>query len=68
LLNKNFRFIGLLGSKTKIKKMFDSYGKEGIDQKLLKQIHTPVGIQINSQSPEEIAVSIAAEIIQVKNQ
>lgn len=67
LLNKDFRFIGLLGSKTKIGKMFDGYRKEGIDERLLKRIHTPVGIQINSQTPEEIAVSIAAEIIKVKN-
>ena len=67
LLGKDFKYIGLLGSKSKVKEMFDSYRKEGIEQKLLQRIRTPVGIPIKSQTPEEIAVSIAAEIIQVKN-
>jgi xanthine dehydrogenase accessory factor len=67
LLNQQFGYIGLLGSKSKITKMFDSYRAEGISIELLNKIHAPIGIQINSQTPEEIAVSIAAEIIQVKN-
>ena len=67
LLGKEFKYIGLLGSKTKIEKMFDDYRKEGIDKKLLQQIHTPIGIPIKSQTPEEIAISIAAEIIREKN-
>ena len=40
---------------------------EGINEAILKTIHAPVGLFIKSQTPEEIAVSIAAEIIQVKN-
>ncbi|MFI5132693.1 MAG: XdhC family protein [Chitinophagales bacterium] len=68
LLNKEFKYLGLLGSKSKIEKMFDDYKKERVDEKLLQQIHAPVGIPIKSQTPEEIAVSIAAEIIKVKNQ
>jgi xanthine dehydrogenase accessory factor len=67
LLGKEFKYIGLLGSKTKIEKMFDDYRKERIDKKLLQQIHTPIGIPIKSQTPEEIAISIAAEIIREKN-
>ncbi|HLG39183.1 MAG TPA: XdhC family protein [Chitinophagaceae bacterium] len=68
LLGKNFKYIGLLGSKYKIGKMFDDYRKEGINETWLQPIHTPVGLAIKSQTPEEIAVSIAAEIIKVKNQ
>ena len=67
LMDKDFRFFGLLGSKKKIEKMFADYGKEGLDEALLKKIQAPAGIQINSQTPEEIAISIAAEIIKVKN-
>jgi xanthine dehydrogenase accessory factor len=68
LLNKDFKYFGLLGSKKKIEKMFTDYKKEGIDESFLKKIHSPIGIQIKSETPEEIAVSIAAEIIKLKNQ
>jgi xanthine dehydrogenase accessory factor len=67
LLGKDFRYLGLLGSKTKIEKMFAEYRAEGIEEKLLQPVYTPIGLQIKSQTPEEIAVSIAAEIIKVKN-
>jgi xanthine dehydrogenase accessory factor len=67
LLHKRFKYLGLLGSMSKIERMFDNYRKQGIDEKLLKRVHTPIGISINSRTPEEIAVSIAAEIIKVKN-
>jgi xanthine dehydrogenase accessory factor len=67
LLNKQFRYLGLLGSQTKIEKMFDDYRNEGVSEEFLQMIHTPVGIPIKSQTPEEIAVSIAAEIIKIKN-
>lgn len=67
LINKNFKYFGLLGSKKKIEKMFTEYRKEGIDEEMIKKIYSPIGIPIKSQTPEEIAVSIAAEIIKVKN-
>ncbi len=68
LLNKDFKYLGLLGSKKKIEKMLTDYKKEGIDESFLKKIHSPIGLQIKSETPEEIAVSIAAEIIKLKNQ
>jgi xanthine dehydrogenase accessory factor len=67
LFHKEFRYLGLLGSQTKIDKMFADYRKENIDEQLLKPIYTPVGIPIKSQTPEEIAISIAAQIISEKN-
>ena len=67
LLPKEFKYLGLLGSKSKIDKMLEDYRNEGIAENFLQRIHTPVGIAIKSQTPEEIAVSIAAEIIQTKN-
>jgi xanthine dehydrogenase accessory factor len=67
LLNKTFRYFGVLGSKSKIEKMFEGYIDEGIPPAQLSRIYAPVGLSINSHTPEEIAVSIAAEIIQVKN-
>jgi len=67
LLNKTFKYFGILGSKSKITTMFDGYLEEGIPGKQLSTIYAPVGMPINSHTPEEIAISIAAEIIEVKN-
>ncbi len=68
LLHKPFRYIGVLGSKKKMEQLFDQFRQEDIAGEILNKIHTPIGLAINSQTPEEIAVSIAAEIIRVKNQ
>lgn len=67
LFDKKFKYFGVLGSKAKMKTLLSSLEKEGFDKEKLKQIRTPVGLPINSHTPEEIAVSIAAEIIAVKN-
>ena len=47
--------------------MFEQYTLENIDADWLKTIHSPVGLNIKSETVEEIAVSIAAEIISIKN-
>jgi xanthine dehydrogenase accessory factor len=67
LVEKEFAFFGVLGSRTKMKKMMTEYRGQGIKEELLQRIHAPVGLLIKSQTPEEIAVSIAAAIIAVKN-
>ena len=67
LLDKQFAYLGVLGSKNKIEKLFAEYRSNGVDEKVLQRICSPVGLAISSQTPEEIAVSIAAEIIQIKN-
>lgn len=65
---KECNYIGVLGSKSKMKKLITQLQEEGAGKEWLEKIHTPIGIQIKSQTPEEIAVSIAAEIIKIKNQ
>ncbi len=67
IMDKDFKYLGVLGSKKKMKKMFTDYAAEGLAEEKLKRIYSPIGIQIKSQTPEEIAVSIAAQIIKVKN-
>jgi xanthine dehydrogenase accessory factor len=66
LAGKDLRYIGVLGSKTKMKKML-SDNLHDLEGNFLQKIKTPAGIPIKSQTPEEIAVSIAAEIIAEKN-
>ncbi len=54
-------------SKKKIEKMFADYLKEGINETILQKNQAPVGLHIKSETPEEIAISIAGEIIKMKN-
>ncbi len=67
VINKNLKYIGMMGSKRKIQTVFDNLISEGIDPEKLKTVHTPIGLEIYAKTPEEIAISIAAEIINVKN-
>ncbi len=67
LIDKEFKYFCVLGSNAKMSSMFKEFIKEGIPAEKLDRIRTPVGLAINSRTPEEIAVSIAAEIISVKN-
>ncbi|WP_428742184.1 XdhC family protein [Tenacibaculum sp.] len=68
LIKNNYKFLGVLGSKAKLKTMWEVLLNEGVTQEKLNKVHAPIGLSIKSETPEEIAVSIAAQIIQVKNQ
>ncbi len=67
LFDKNFKYFGVLGSRAKMKILLQSLEKEGLSKEKLLRIKTPIGLKIGSRTPEEIAVSIAAEIISIKN-
>jgi len=67
LIHKDLKYFGVLGSKAKMKTLLTALEKDGFSKERLGRIHTPIGLPINSQTPEEIAVSIAAEIISIKN-
>jgi xanthine dehydrogenase accessory factor len=67
LLDKDFKYFGVLGSKAKMSALLRNLRIEGFSAEKLDKIRTPIGLPINSRTPEEIAVSIAAEIIAVKN-
>lgn len=67
-IKQDCAYIGMIGSKAKIRKMFASLEDSGVDPSRLKQIHAPIGLDIKGEGPYEIAVSILAELIAVKNQ
>jgi len=67
LLDKKFKYFGALGSPGKMKTLLKQLKKDGFPEEKLNRLRTPIGLPINSRTPEEIAVSIAAEIIRVKN-
>lgn len=67
LINKKYKYIGMMGSAEKVKKLYQGLMEDGITKELLSTVYAPIGMTISSKTPAEIAVSIAAEIIQVKN-
>lgn len=67
LLGCSFYYLGLLGSSNKIQTLFKELREEGASQELLGRVNAPIGIDIDSKTTREIAVSIAAEIIREKN-
>ena len=60
------KYIGMIGSKTKNKAIFSHLLAKGISQELLDKVHAPIGLEIHAQTPEEIAVSILAEVVKVR--
>jgi len=60
-------YIGMIGSHKKRDLIYDTLHEEGVARARLAQVHAPIGLPIGAQTPEEIAVSIAAELIQVRS-
>ena len=67
LVSRNYRYIGMMASSFKKQQIFTNLENKGISENLLSKVCSPIGIKIKSDTPEEIAVSIAAEIISVRN-
>jgi len=67
LIHKNLGYLGMMGSKSKVAAIFGMMESKGVTKGILQKVHAPIGLDIKSQSPEEIAVSIAGELIEVKN-
>jgi xanthine dehydrogenase accessory factor len=58
------RYIGMIGSKRKISRMWKKLIERGADKNRLAQVHAPIGLEIGADTPEEIAVSIVAQLIE----
>lgn len=67
-LRKSHAYVGLLSSPRKRQMLFDRLKSSGFSDEDLAAVHTPVGLPIGSKSPEEIAISIIAEIIKIKSE
>jgi len=59
-------YIGMIGSRRKIQTVYENLRKNGIPAEKLARVHAPIGLDIGALTPEEIAVSIVAEMIQVR--
>ncbi len=67
LINRQVAYLGMIGSRRKIRLIYDDLLDQGISQQALDCVHAPVGLAIGSQTVPEIAVSIAAELIAHRN-
>jgi xanthine dehydrogenase accessory factor len=61
------RYVGLIGSRAKVKRIFDELRSEGMSPDALRVVHAPIGLDIGAITPQEIAVSIIAELVAVKH-
>ena len=65
VLKKEYAYVGVMGSRKKTAVLKEKLLEDGFDQETIGKIHMPIGLKIGGQSPEEIAVAILGEIIQV---
>lgn len=66
LAPRNLRYLGLIGSRAKVKRIYDVLIEEGISLEQLEHVHAPIGLDIGAVTPQEIAVAIVAELIAVR--
>lgn len=67
ILRRPYSYLGMIGSKNKVRVTRERLLGEGFSQEQLDTLHAPIGLPIGGKMPEEIAVSIMAQIVQVKN-
>ena len=66
LAQRDVRYLGLIGSRAKVARLFEALNEESVPLSSLHKIHAPVGLDIGAITPQEIAVSILAELVAVK--
>lgn len=67
ILKSDFFYVGMIGSKSKVAFVINNMLENGYTKEQIAKVHTPIGLKIGGQTPTEIAVSIAGEIILEKN-
>lgn len=67
LAPRRLRYLGLIGSRAKVKRIYDALHEDGsVDLDQLENVHAPIGLDVGAVTPQEIAVSIVAELIAVR--
>jgi xanthine dehydrogenase accessory factor len=66
LAPRSFRYLGLIGSRAKVIRIWDALAAEGMPADSLERVHAPIGLDIGAVTPAEIAISILAELIAVR--
>jgi xanthine dehydrogenase accessory factor len=63
VIDSDAAYVGMIGSRRKVRVIFGHLRDDGIDEALIERVHSPIGLDIGSETPAEIAVSILAELI-----
>jgi xanthine dehydrogenase accessory factor len=67
LADRGARYVGMIGSRRKVRMIFEDLLHEGISREALQRVHAPLGVSIGSKTVPEIAISIAAELVAHRN-
>src|SRR6516164_1300615 len=67
-LDTHAAYIGMIGSPSKVKRIFRDLLKEGVSRARLEHVHAPIGLDLGAETPDEIALSIAAEMLMLRRQ
>lgn len=67
ILRKQYAYVGMIGSRGKVGKVFESLLEQDYTREQIASVHSPIGLPIGANTPDELAVSILAEIISVRN-
>ncbi|EHQ88362.1 XdhC family protein [Desulfosporosinus youngiae] len=68
VINQPASYIGMIGSRKRVKALIAELVEEGVPSELLQDLHSPIGLKIGAETPEELAVSILGELISVQRE
>ncbi len=66
VVHRDLRYVGLIGSRAKVARVYEALVAEGVDPERFGRVHAPIGLDLGAVTPQEIAVSITAELIAVR--
>jgi len=61
------RYLGMIGSEEKVRASFAGLARDGVPAEAIERVHAPIGLDIGAETPDEIAVSVVAEMIAVRH-
>lgn len=67
IFEKKYAYVGMMGSRKRVAALKENILEKGFSREKVGELHSPIGLAIRAETPEEIAVSVMAEIIEVKN-
>jgi len=65
-LSRNARYVGMIGSRRKVQIIFDLMRESGYSDEVVSRVYAPIGLSIRAETPQEIAVSIVGQLIQIR--